>query len=123
MILVTPVTTCGLTEAGDELDGVYFILVVVPVVIPFRSCVVALAELISGIGLAKAEAKCVLMDINLYVPLTMCVVRKFMGGIPVSLRRYTYVSNTNGVHACFDVMLPLLGPVLAAIIILSTLTA
>ncbi len=84
---------------------------------PFRVIVFAVSGA-TGILKLSGPVNVVLVCLNFNTKLSAFVFSKFMGSIPLAVRRTTAVSNYGALRACFLIMFPILGPAAIAITVL-----
>lgn len=119
--LLAPMAAYKLARTKSKLSGVCFILIILPMMVPFQSYMITLTRLVANMRLTGTKAGYILVSIGLLMPLAVYMIHGFVKNVPIELEECAYIDGASNVRTYFSIVLPLLKPILTTVIVLDTL--
>lgn len=104
----------------DRLTPLFNFLVLAGLIIP--PAIVPTIWVLDGLGLFKTLLGLILVEVALGLPFAIILYRGFMSAIPRELDEAAVIDGCSGTRLFFSIILPLLQPVTATVIVLSSVT-
>lgn len=119
--LLAPMAAYKLARTKSKLSGVCFILIILPMMVPFQSYMITLTRLVANMRLTGTKIGYILVSIGLLMPLAVYMIHGFVKNVPIELEECAYIDGASSVRTYFSIVLPLLKPILTTVIVLDTL--
>lgn len=119
--LLAPMAAYKLARTKSKLSGICFILIILPMMVPFQSYMITLTRLVANMKLTGTKAGYILVTIGLLMPLAVYMIHGFVKNVPIELEECAYIDGASSVRTYFSIVLPLLKPILTTVIVLDTL--
>ena len=98
-----------------------FLLIILPMMIPFQSYMISLTKLVSNASLIGTRTGQIIVSTGLCMPLAVYMIHGFIKNVPVDLEESAHIDGAGSVKTYFSIILPLLKPILATVIVLDAL--
>ncbi len=121
ILIVAPMAAYKLSRTKSKLSKLSFILIIMPMMVPFQSYMISLTRLVSQIGLTGTKIGYILVSIGLCVPLAVFMIHGFVKTVPIELEESACVDGAGKLRTYFQIVLPLLQPILITVVILDAL--
>lgn len=122
MLLIILCAMAGyvLQRRNDRLTPLFNFLILAGLIIP--PAIVPTIWVMDGLGLFKKLIGLIMVEVALGFPFTVMLYRGFMSSIPREIDEAAVIDGCGGFRLFFRIILPLLQPVTATIIVLSSVT-
>jgi raffinose/stachyose/melibiose transport system permease protein len=119
--LLAPMAAYRLARTKTKLSTVCFVLIIMPMMVPFQSYMITLTKLVAGIHLTGTRLGQILVSIGLCMPLAVYMIHGFIKNVPIELEECACIDGASKVRTYFSIVLPLLKPILTTVVVLDTL--
>lgn len=119
--LLAPMAAYKLARTEHKLSKVCFILIIMPMMVPFQSYMITLTKLVANIGLTGNRIGYILVSIGLCMPLAVYMIHGFVKNVPIELEECARIDGATEIRTYFSIVLPLLKPILTTVVVLDTL--
>lgn len=119
--LFAPMAAYKLARTKNKLSGICFVLIIMPMMVPFQSYMITLTRLVSNMNLTGTRMGQILVSIGLCMPLAVYMIHGFVKNVPLELEECACIDGASKVRTYFSIVLPLLKPILTTVIVLDTL--
>lgn len=119
--LLAPMAAYKLARTKDRLSKVCFVLIIMPMMVPFQSYMITLTRLVANVNLTGKRMGQILVSIGLCMPLAVYMIHGFVKNVPIELEECACIDGAGKVRTYFSIVLPLLKPILTTVIVLDTL--
>lgn len=109
-----------LQRRSDRATPVFNFLILAGLIVP--PAIVPTIWVLDGIGLFKTMSGLILVEVALNFPFAVLLYKGFMAAIPREIDEAAVMDGCGGLRLFFRIVLPLLQPVTATIIVLSSVT-
>jgi len=89
--------------------------------VPFQSYMISLTRLVAQIGLTGTKIGYILVSTGLCVPLAVFMIHGFVKTVPLELEESACIDGAGKFRIYFQIVLPLLQPILVTVIVLDAL--
>ena len=117
IVLIAPMAAYKLARVKSKLSVFCFILLILPIMIPFQSYMITLTRLVSNVNLIRTRTGQVLVSTGLCMPLAVYMIQN----VPMDLEESAHIDGAGSLRTYFLIILPLLKPILATVIVLDAL--
>jgi raffinose/stachyose/melibiose transport system permease protein len=121
ILMVAPLAAYKLSRTKSRLSTVCFILIIIPMMVPFQSYMISLTRLVAQIGLTGTKIGYILVSTGLCVPLAVFMIHGFVKTVPLELEESACIDGAGKFRIYFQIVLPLLQPILVTVIVLDAL--
>ncbi len=121
VVLLAPMAAYKLARTKSRCSTFCLIVIILPMMVPFQSYMITLTKLVAGVGLAGNRLGYILVSIGLCMPLAVYMIHGFIKNVPMELEECAYIDGASPVRIYFEIVLPLLKPVLTTVLVLDTL--
>lgn len=119
--LLAPMAAYKLARTKSRLSKVCFVLIIMPMMVPFQSYMITLTRLVANVNLTGKRMGQILVSIGLCMPLAVYMIHGFVKNVPMELEECACIDGAGKVRTYFSIVLPLLKPILTTVIVLDTL--
>ncbi len=120
--LLAPMAAYKLARTKSKLSSVCFMLIIMPMMVPFQSYMITLTRLVAGLGLTGNRIGYILVSTGLCIPLAVYMIHGFVKNVPIELEECACIDGASKVRTYFTIVLPLLKPILTTVVVLDTLS-
>ncbi|MDR7814576.1 carbohydrate ABC transporter permease [Lacrimispora sp.] len=120
--LLAPMAAYKLARTKSRLSSVCFMLIIMPMMVPFQSYMITLTRLVANLGLTGNRFGYVLVSTGLCIPLAVYMIHGFVKNVPIELEECACIDGASKVRTYFTIVLPLLKPILTTVVVLDTLS-
>lgn len=110
----------GLATA-KSLVFVVFVLIIMPMMVPFQSYMITLTRLVSNVKLTGTRTGYILVSVGLCMPLAVYMIHGFVKNVPIDLEECACIDGAGKIRTYFSIVLPLLKPILTTVVVLDAL--
>ena len=121
VLLLAPMTAYKLARTKSKLSTCCFIIVIIPMMVPFQSYMISLIKLVANLKLTGTRMGYILVSIGLCMPLAVYMIHGFIKSIPIELEECARIDGAGKLRTYFSIVLPLLKPILTTVVVLDTL--
>ena len=121
IVLIAPMAAYKLARVKSKLSVLCFVLLILPMMIPFQSYMITLTRLVSNVNLIGTRTGQVLVSTGLCMPLAVYMIHGFIKNVPMDLEESAHIDGAGSLRTYFLIILPLLKPILATVIVLDAL--
>ncbi|MEZ3486924.1 MAG: carbohydrate ABC transporter permease [Lachnospiraceae bacterium] len=121
VVLFAPMTAYKLARTKSKLSTFCFIIVIIPMMVPFQSYMISLIKLVANLKLTGTRTGYILVSIGLCMPLAVYMIHGFIKSIPIELEECARIDGAGKLRTYFSIVLPLLKPILTTVVVLDTL--
>lgn len=119
--LLAPMAAYQLARTKGRLSAVCFILIIMPMMVPFQSYMITLTRLVASVGMTGRKSGYILVNTGLCMPLAVYMIHGFVKNVPIELEECACIDGASKVRTYFAIVLPLLKPILTTVVVLDTL--
>ncbi|WP_024292203.1 carbohydrate ABC transporter permease [Lacrimispora indolis] len=119
--LLAPMAAYKLARTKGRLSSVCFILIIMPMMVPFQSYMITLTRLVASLGMTGLRIGYILVSTGLCMPLAVYMIHGFVKNVPIELEECACIDGASKVRTYFTIVLPLLKPILTTVVVLDTL--
>lgn len=120
--IIAPMAAYYLVRNKNKLTNACFILIILPIMVPFQSYMITLTRIMGILHLSNTKVGYILVSIGLCMPLAVYMIHGFINTIPVQLEESACIDGAGKFTTYFVIILPLLTPILITVIVLDTLS-
>lgn len=121
IVLLAPMAAYKLARTKNRLSGICFVLIIMPMMVPFQSYMITLTRLVANVKLTGTRMGQILVSIGLCMPLAVYMIHGFVKNVPLELEECACIDGASKVRTYFSIVLPLLKPILTTVVVLDTL--
>lgn len=121
VVLVAPMAAYKLARVKSKFSNLCFILIIMPMMVPFQSYMITLTKLVSNVGLTGTKPGYILVSTGLSVPLAVYMIHGFVKNVPLELEECACIDGAGKVRTYFSIVLPLLKPIITTVVVIDTL--
>jgi raffinose/stachyose/melibiose transport system permease protein len=121
VLLIAPMAAYKLARVKSRFSRICFILIIMPMMVPFQSYMISLTKLVSLVHLSSTKTGYLMVNIGLLIPLAVFMIQGFIGTVPMELEESAYIDGAGPYTTYFKIVLPLLTPILTTVIVLDVL--
>ncbi len=121
IILFAPMAAYKLARTKTRLSRVCFVLIILPMMVPFQSYMITLTKLVANVGLIGTKTGQILVSTGLCMPLAVYMIHGFIKNVPLELEESGRIDGAGSIRTYFYIVLPLLKPILTTVIVLDAL--
>lgn len=104
-----------------KINRVLFFIMIASMAVPFQVVMIPLVTIYGRIGILDSKLTLLFMYLGFGSPFAIFTFHGFIKGIPVSLEEAAYIDGCSRLRTFFQIVLPLLKPVLSTVIVLDVL--
>ena len=116
---------CGFVlnrKSKKRLSKFTFTLILSGMLFPYQMSILGLYRLIRGMGLMNHLTAVILIDIACNIPFATFMFKSFVSTIPIELEEAARIDGAGTFRAFWEIIFPLMKPIIATIAILNSLT-
>lgn len=121
VMLLAPMAAYKLSRTKGKLSSVCFVLIIMPMMVPFQSYMISLTRLVANVNLTGTRLGQILVSIGLTMPLAVYMIHGFVKNVPIELEECARIDGASKLRTYFNIVLPLLKPILTTVVVLDTL--
>lgn len=121
ILLLAPMAAYKLSRTKGRLSGICFGLIIIPIMVPFQSYMITLTRLVAKFGLSGSRIGYILVNTGLCMPLAVYMIHGFVKNVPKELEECARIDGAGKFRIYFNIVLPLLKPILTTVVVLDTL--
>lgn len=121
VVFVLLVTAIQMKITKSRLSKVCFVLIIMPMMVPFQSYMITLTRLVANVNLTGKRMGNILVNIGLCMPLAVYMNHGFVKNVPIELEECACIDGAGKIRTYFSIVLPLLTPILTTVVVLDTL--
>ncbi|MFE0556238.1 carbohydrate ABC transporter permease [Paenibacillus sp. NPDC058910] len=123
IILFAPMAAYKLARTKSIVSKICFMLIIMPMMVPFQSYMISLTKLVSNVNLTGTKPGYIIVSIGLLMPLAVFMIHGFVKNVPIELEESADIDGAGRIRMYFTIVLPLLTPILTTVVVLDTLAA
>lgn len=123
IVLFAPMAAYKLARTKSMVSKICFILIIMPMMVPFQSYMISLTKLVSNVNLTGTKPGYIIVSIGLLMPLAVFMIHGFVKNVPIELEESADIDGAGRIRMYFTIVLPLLTPILTTVVVLDTLAA
>lgn len=120
--ILAPMASYKLARTRSKLSTLCFILIIMPMMVPFQSYMISLTRLASVFKLIGTRHGYIIISIGLCMPLAVYMIHGFIKTVPIELEECARIDGANQLQTYFIIVLPLLKPILTTVVVLDALS-
>lgn len=120
--LLAPMASYKLSRTKSRLSTLCFLLIIMPMMVPFQSYMISLTRVVSKLNLSGTKMGQILVSTGLCMPLAVYMIHGFVKNIPYELEESARIDGASNIRIYFSIVLPLLKPILTTVIVMDTLS-
>ena len=121
IVLLAPMAAYKLARTKNKMSGICFVLIIMPMMVPFQSYMITLTRLVANVNLTGTKMGQILVSIGLCMPLAVYMIHGFVKNVPLELEECACIDGASKIRTYFSIVLPLLKPILTTVVVLDTL--
>lgn len=121
IILISSVAAYKLARTKTLWSGLIYLLVILPMLIPFQSIMLTVLQLAKNLHLTESTWGLGLLYWGFGAPLAVFIYQGFVKGIPKEIDESATIDGASGLKMFFIVIFPLLQPVTTTIVIIDVM--
>ena len=118
---MAPMAAYKLARTKGKASGICFILLIMPMMVPFQSYMISLTRVVAKVNLTGTKMGQILVSIGLCMPLAVYMIHGFVKNVPIELEECARIDGASSIRIYFSIVLPLLKPILTTVVVLDTL--
>ncbi|MBE9916198.1 carbohydrate ABC transporter permease [Paenibacillus donghaensis] len=123
IILFAPMAAYKLARTKSMVSKICFMLIIMPMMVPFQSYMISLTKLVSNVNLTGTKPGYIIVSIGLLMPLAVFMIHGFVKNVPIELEESADIDGAGRIRMYFTIVLPLLTPILTTVVVLDTLAS
>lgn len=120
--ILAPMAAYKLARTKSKLSALCFILIIMPMMVPFQSYMISLTRLASMFEMVGTRHGYIIISIGLCMPLAVYMIHGFIKTVPIELEECARIDGANQLQTYFIIVLPLLKPILTTVVVLDALS-
>lgn len=120
--ILAPMAAYKLARSKSRLSTLCFIIIIMPMMVPFQSYMISLTRLASIFDLIGTRHGYIIISIGLCMPLAVYMIHGFIKTVPIELEECARIDGANQLQTYFIIVLPLLKPILTTVVVLDALS-
>lgn len=121
IVLFAPMAAYKLARTKSMVSKICFMLIIMPMMVPFQSYMISLTKLVSNVNLIGTKPGYIIVSIGLLMPLAVFMIHGFVKNVPIELEESADIDGAGRIRMYFTIVLPLLTPILTTVVVLDTL--
>lgn len=122
ILLFAPMVAYKLARTKNTLSKICFVLIIMPMMVPFQSYMISLTKLVSDVNLTGTRLGYIIVSTGLMVPLAVYMIHGFVKNIPLELEESAKIDGAGPFRMYFSIILPMLKPVLTTVMVIDALS-
>ena len=119
--LLAPMAAYKLARTKSKFSIVCFGIIIMPMMVPFQSYMITLTRLVANLDMIGTRRGLILVNIGLCMPLAVYMIHGFVKNVPIELEECARIDGASPLRIYFNIVLPLLKPILTTVVVLDTL--
>ncbi len=119
--IFAPMAAYKLARNKSKLSSVIFILIILPMMVPFQTYMITLTKFMANLKLIGTIPGYIFVSVGLCMPLAVFMIHGFVKNIPVELDECACIDGAGKFRTYFQIILPLLVPILVTVIVIDAL--
>ena len=116
-----PMAAYKLARNKTLFSKVIFILIIIPMMVPFQTYMITLTKFMGNIKLLGTVQGYIFVSVGLLMPLAVFMIHGFIKNIPMELEESAFIDGAGKFRTYFQIILPLLVPILTTVIVIDAL--
>ncbi len=121
IVLLAPMAAYKLARTKTKYSAVVFILIILPMMVPFQAYMITLTRFASVLQLSGTKTGYICVSIGLLMPLAVYMIHGFIKNVPLDLEESALIDGAGPFTCYFRIVLPLLKPILTTVVVLDAL--
>lgn len=121
IVLFSSMTAYLFARFKWKINKIIFFIMIASMTIPFQVIMIPLVTIYGQIGILDSRLTLLFMYLGFGVPFATFIFHGFIKGIPITLEEAATIDGCSRVRIFFQIILPLLKPVLSTVVILDVL--
>lgn len=121
IMLLAPMAAYKLARTKNKFSTICFVIIILPMMVPFQSYMITLTKLVANVGLVGKRLGYITVSVGLCMPLAVYMIHGFIKNIPMELEECARIDGASKIRIYFNIVLPLLKPILTTVVVLDTL--
>lgn len=121
IMLMAPMAAYKLARTKNKISKICFILIIMPIMVPFQSYMITLTRVVAGMHLTGSKLGYIVVIIGLCMPLAVYMIHGFVKNVPIELEECACIDGASPMRTYFSIVLPLLKPILTTVLVIDTL--
>ena len=121
IILLAPMSAYKLSRTQGKLSNILFILIILPIMVPFQAYMISLTKLGSILHFSGTGFGYILTQIGLSLPFAVFMIHGFVKSIPKEMEECSFIDGATPFQTYWSIILPLLVPIIITVAIINCL--
>ncbi|MDD3279331.1 MAG: carbohydrate ABC transporter permease [Lachnospiraceae bacterium] len=121
IVILAPMAAYKLARTKSKLSGFCFMVIIMPMMVPFQSYMITLTRLVSNFKLTGTKTGYIAVTVGLLMPLAVYMIHGFIKNVPLELEESAEIDGAGKIKTYFMIVLPLLKPILTTVVVLDAL--
>lgn len=121
IMFMAPMAAYKLARTKSKISKICFMLIIMPMMVPFQSYMITLTRVVAGIHLTGSKLGYIVVIIGLCMPLAVYMIHGFVKNVPIELEECACIDGASPTRTYFSIVLPLLKPILTTVLVIDTL--
>lgn len=121
LVILAPMAAYKLARTRTRSSHFMFILIILPIMVPFQAYMISLTRFGSIMGFTGTGIGYILVNIGLYVPLSVFMIHGFVKSIPIEMDECATIDGASPLRTYRSIIFPLLIPIIITVIIINSL--
>ncbi|MGG4143723.1 carbohydrate ABC transporter permease [Paenibacillus algorifonticola] len=104
-----------------KANSILFFAMLASMTLPFQALMIPLVLIYGELGLLNSQGSLLFMYLGFGVPFAVFTFHGFMKGVPLELEESAFIDGSTRLRTFFQIVVPLLKPVMVTLIVLDTL--
>lgn len=104
-----------------KINKVMFFIMIASMTVPFQVVMIPLVTIYGSAGILDSKLTLLFMYLGFGTPFAVFTFHGFIKGVPISLEEAAYIDGCSRLRTFFQIVLPLLKPVISTVIVLDVL--
>lgn len=119
--LFAPMAAYKLARTPGRLSNILFLILILPVMVPFQSYMITLTRLVAGTGLSGTRIGYIIVMTGMGTTFAAFMVHGFVKSIPRELEECAFLDGASSLRTYFSIVFPLLVPIVTTVLIINVL--
>lgn len=119
--LFAPMAAYKLARTSGRLSKAIFLVLILPVMVPFQSYMITLTRLVAGSGLSGTRTGYIIVMTGMGTTFAVFMVHGFIKSIPLELEECACLDGASRLRIYFSIVFPLLTPIVTTVLVINVL--
>lgn len=119
--LFAPMAAYKLARTQGRFSRFLFLVLILPVMVPFQSYMITLTRLVADSGLSGTRAGYIIVMTGMGITFAVFMVHGFVKSIPLELEECAHLDGASRLRTYFSIVFPLLVPIITTVLVINVL--